>query len=323
MKNRADLCKAITKRFVPAVVMVMALALFSPVLSGIHVFAAGGSSLALTSSLPAKGAKDLQPQNVGIKLYFDGDVTDESLRKTNAECFKFTYKSGAKTKELPVKAYSDPKSGKGYILAIVDTSKLKGKMLTSNKAYKLIVSGDLRSTDGRTLGNDLTLDFKTVDQSASTQIYMLLMVGMVGAMIAMTLFQNKRKEKAAAEVAARGGKVNPYKLAKDKKITVKEAMELIERDRQKRLKRLGIAEGKDEHAAATAAAKPRDTRKVKAPRPISAAGSSYRTGRAAIAEKRAKSAMEKYEKEKAARAAKQGGKGTKAKNKGKKKGKKK
>jgi hypothetical protein len=78
-------------------------------------------------------------------------------------------------------------------------------------------------------------------------------------------------------------------------------MELIERDRQRRLKRLGIAEGKDEKAAAAAAEKPRDTRKVKAPRPISAAGSSYKTGRSALVEKRAREAMEKYEKTQAAK----------------------
>jgi hypothetical protein len=278
----------------------MFFAAFMPV-----VFAAdggvGGTSLTLTSSMPKAGSSDLQAQNVGIKLYFDGDVTDESVQKANADCFKFTYKSGDSTKELPVKAYSDNKGDKGYILAIVDTSKLKSSMLANNKAYKLVISGDLTSVDGRTLGAEQELAFKTIDQSGSTTIYMLLMVAMVGAMIGMTIFQNKRKEKAAAEVAAKGGKVNPYKLAKDKKISVKEAMELIERDRQRRLKRLGISEGKEESAAAAAAQKPRDTKKVKAPKPISAAGSSYRTGRSSLVEKRAAEAMKKYEQAKAAK----------------------
>ncbi|MDR1043154.1 MAG: hypothetical protein LBL54_04535 [Clostridiales Family XIII bacterium] len=272
---------------------VMLLGAFVPV-----AFAAdGGASLTLTS--PKEGSTDLQAQNVGIKLYFDGDVTGESVQKANAECFKFTYESGKDTKELPVKAYSDNKGDKGYILAIVDTSKLKNSMLANDTAYKLIISGALASVDGRTLGVDRELDFRTVDQSGSTTIYMLLMVAMVAAMIGMTIFQNKRKEKAAAEVAAKAGKVNPYKLAKDKKISVKEAMELIERDRKRRLKRLGIAEGKDEHAASAAAEKPRDTRKVKKPRPISAAGSTYKTGRSSLVEKRAAEAQKKYEQSKA------------------------
>jgi hypothetical protein len=300
-------------RMMKKLAVIAALAAAFLAMSASAAFAADGS-LSLTSD-PKDGAKNLQPQNVGIKLYFNGDVTDPSVSKANEGCFKFTYKSGGKEKELPVRAYSDSTVDKGYILAIVDTNKLKGKMLTSNKAYKLTVSGDLRSADGKTLGNDVTLGFKTVDQSASTQIYMLLMVGMVAAMIGMTVFQNKRKQKAAAEVAARGGKVNPYKLAKDKKITVKEAMELIERDRQRRLKRLGIADGKDEKAAEAEAAQSRDTKKVKAPRPISAAGSSYRTGRSAVVERRAKAAIEKYEKERTAQAPKKTNRGAKAKSK--------
>ncbi|MDR1292200.1 MAG: hypothetical protein LBJ91_02230 [Clostridiales Family XIII bacterium] len=293
---------------------------FTPV-----VFAAdGGTSLSLTSSLPKGGSSDLQAQNVGIKLYFDGDVTGESVQKANADCFKFTYKSGDDTKELPVKAYSDDKGDKGYILAIVDTSKLDNSMLVNNKAYKLVISGSLMSVDGRTLGADQELDFRTIDQSGSTKIYMLLMVAMVAAMIGMTIFQNKRKETAAAEVAAKGGKVNPYKLAKDKKISVKEAMDLIERDRKRRLKRLGIAEGKDEHAAAAAAEKPRDTKKVKGPRPISAAGSTYKTGRSSTVEKRAAEAMKKYEQTKAAKSEPKGGsKGSAGKSKNKNKSKKK
>jgi len=264
--------------------------------------AVGGSSLELVSSSPAGGSTNLQAQNVGIKLYFDGDVTDKSVQSVNEGCFEFTYKSGENTKKLPVKAYFETRAEKGqYILAIIDTNKMKNNMLANNKAYNLTISGSLTSSDGRTLGKDTVLKFKTVDQSGSTRIYMFLMVGMVGAMIAMTIFQNKRKEKAAAEVAAKGGRVNPYKLAKDKKITVKEAMELIERDRKRRMKRLGIAEGKDETSAAAAAERPRDTQKVKAPRPISASGSTYKTGRSALVEKRAKEAIEKFEKAQAAK----------------------
>jgi hypothetical protein len=281
----------------------------------------GGNSLKLVSSNPEEGSTNLQAQNVGIKLYFDGDVTDKSVQSVNEACFAFTYKSGGKTKTLPVKTYFETRADKGhYILAIIDTNKLKNNMLVSNKAYNLTISGRLTSADGRSLGRDTVIDFKTVDQSSSTSIYMLLMVGMIGAMIAMTVFQSKRKEKAAAEVAAKGGRVNPYKLAKDKKISVKEAMELIERDRKRRMKRLGIAEGKDETTAAAAAEKPRDTKRVKAPRPISAAGSTYKTGRSALVERRAQEAIETYEKAKAAKKSpKSGSNKGKSKNKKKKK----
>ncbi|MDR1496001.1 MAG: Ig-like domain-containing protein [Clostridiales Family XIII bacterium] len=304
------------------ILTILAVSLF--LFSTTAVFAA--SSLNLISSSPSDGDDNLQSQNVGIKLYFDDDVTAQSVQKANAGCFKFTYRDGDDTKELPVKAYFDTQRDKGYILAIIDTNDVKNQMLDNNKSYQLTISGDLTSVNGKTLGSDKTLNFKTIDQSGTTRIYMLLMVAMVGAMIGMTIFQNKRKQKAAAEVAAKGGKVNPYKLAKEKKISVKEAMELIERDRQRRLKRLGIAEGKDEIAAAEAAKKPRDTKKVKAPKPISATGSTYKTGRAALVEKRAKAAIEKYEKTKAANTNAKKGPGnakSKSRNRSKRKGKRK
>jgi hypothetical protein len=324
-----DCCKYGSVRLFRVLIITVALAAmffvaFTPAVFAADSGTSSGTSLTLTSSSPMGGSSDLQAQNVGIKLYFDGDVTGESVQKANAECFKFTYQSGDNTKELPVKAYSDNKGDKGYILAIVDTSKLKSSMLENDKAYKLIISGNLASIDGRTLGAETELDFRTIDQSGSTTIYMLLMVAMVAAMIGMTVFQNKRKEKAAAEVAAKGGKVNPYKLAKDKKISVKEAMELIERDRQRRLKRLGIAAGKDEGSAVAAAQKPLDTKKVKKPRPISTTGSSYKTGRSLLVEKRAAEAMKKYEQSKAAKSGSNSGAGkSKNKNKSKKKNKRK
>jgi hypothetical protein len=294
-----------TKRLRAGAFLLIALIVFA--LSAPAVFAAGegdasapsggGGSLQLLSSSPDRDATDLQSQTVGIKLYFNGDVTDPSVREANEKSMKFTYKSGSKVKDLPIKTYAAPaKYGKDYILAFVNTETLNNNMLENNKEYHLVISGDFRSVDGKTLGSDLTLDFKTADQSGSTQIYMLLMVGMIGAMIAMTIFQNKRKESAAAEVAAKAGRVNPYKLAKEKKISVNEAMELIERDRQKRLKRLGISQGKDETEASAAATKPRNTKKVKVARPISAAGSGYKTGRSALVEKRAKEAAEKAQK---------------------------
>jgi hypothetical protein len=277
--------------------------------------------LKLVTSYPPDGSTNLQAQNVGIKLYFDSDVSDSMVQKANEGCFKFTYLTAKNnTKELPVRAVFDSKGEKNYILAIVDTSGLNNNMLANNKAYTLTIEGALTSVDGKTLGEDKVLNFKTVDQSASTKIYMLLMVAMIGAMIGMTILQNRRKAKAAEEVAAKGGKVNPYKLAKGKNISVKEAMELIEHDRQRRAKRLGLEAGKDAKAAEAAAAAPRDTKRVKRPRPISEVGSTYRTGRKDLVEKRAKETVVKFEK---AQAAKKSNKNTKAKSKSKRKSKKK
>jgi hypothetical protein len=269
--------------------------------------------------IPEDNSTSLQQQNVGVKLYFNGDVSAESVQANNADCFKFT---DSKDRVIPSKAYFDEKGDKGYILVTITpkkTDKNKTQMLGNKTKYKLTISGGLASADGKTLGEDVTLNYRTIDQSGSSKIYMLLMALMVVGMVGMTVFQNKRKAKAEAEVAAKEGKVNPYKLAKEKKITVQEAMDMIERDKKRRDKRLQKAgvdpNAKDKQAALTGPKK--DAKRVSRPRPISEAGSTYKTGRKAIAEKKARENAERRAKAQAkAKAArnnnkKKGGKGKK------------
>jgi hypothetical protein len=120
---------------------------------------------------------------------------------------------------------------------------------------------------------------------------MLLMVLMVAAMIGMTFISNRRKAKAQAE-AANVKAVNPYKLAKEKNITVDEAIAIVEKDKQKREKRLKAA-GIDPASLPAPKEEAPKGKRVKGPRPVSAGGSSYKTGRKAEAERKAKAAAAK------------------------------
>ncbi|MDR2486479.1 MAG: hypothetical protein LBD12_00795, partial [Clostridiales Family XIII bacterium] len=152
---------------------------------------------------PKDGSENLQQQNVGIKLFFDGDVTDESVRELNGGKFAFT---DGKGKVIPSQAYFYGREDSGYILLLVTpkaTKDNKGAMLGNKTPYKLTIKSGLSSSDGRVLPEDITLSYRTVDMSGNTQVYMLLMVLMVVGMIGMTIFQNKRKAKAEAEVAAK------------------------------------------------------------------------------------------------------------------------
>jgi len=260
-------------------------------------------SLQMDKISPQNGSTNMQLQTVGIKLYFDGNVSDESVKKNNADCFKFI---GPKDKEIPCKAFFDT-SNTGYILVTV-MPKTKNNMLKEKTDYKLTISENLMATDGRLLGEDVILKYRTVDMSRSTKVYMVLMVFMVVGMIGMTQFQNKRKQKAEKEVAAKEGKVNPYKLAKEKKISVQEAMDIIERDKQRRIKRMqkaGIDQEEEKEAAEKAAAR-RNIKRVAAPRPISDAGSTFVPKRSKP--KPNKDVKEKAERAARERAASQGGK---------------
>jgi hypothetical protein len=80
-------------------------------------------------------------------------------------------------------------------------------------------------------------------------------------------------------------------------------MDMIERDkkrREKRLQKAGVDPNNPGGKQKQLTVQRKDTRRVKKPRPISEAGSTYKTGRKAIAEKKAKENAEKRAKAQAA-----------------------
>jgi hypothetical protein len=263
-----------------------------------HVFATGNDlpSLELTDSYPQDKGDHMPVQNVGIKLFFnkDSNVTDESVWESNEKCFTLKDEDD---KKIPIEAHYGTKEP-NYILV---TANPKGGRLNPNSDYTLTISDALTSTDGRTLGEDIVIKFTTVDEAGNSKVYMLLMGVMVVGMIAMTVISNKRKAKAEAEGTAKAEKVNPYKLAKEKGISVEKAMALIEKDRQKQIARAG--EAREAQLKAAEKEKPA-TKRVKEARPISSGGSAYKTGRKAAAERKAKEEAAKKAKAEAAKRAK-------------------
>jgi hypothetical protein len=262
-----------------------------------HAFAAAVDlpSLELKDSYPQNNGNHMPVQNVGIKLFFNGDVAVDRVWENNAKCFTLR---DEKNKKIPIEAHYGTKE-KDYILV---TAQPKSGRLNPNSDYTLTISDTLVSTDERTLGEDIVIKFTTVDEAGNTKVYMLLMGVMVVGMIAMTVISNKRKEKAAAEASMKTEKVNPYKLAKEKGISVEKAMALIEKDRQKQI--AGAREKKEAQLKEAAEQEKPATKRVKGARPISAGGSAYKTGRKAIAEQKAKEEAAKKAKAEAAKRAK-------------------
>lgn len=257
------------------------------------VIAAEGSGVALRlieqESSPQPGTKNLQIQNVGFKLIFDGNVTDKSLQDINAKCFTLR---DSKDKKIETQVYYGSKRD-DYILVIAVPKDKDGnsKILDSKKTYTLTISGKLQSIDGRILGEDVKMEYTTVDTEGNTKIYMLLMLVVVAVMIAGTVISTKRKAKAEAEAAFVQKSANPYKLAKEKGISVEQAMARIEKEKQKKAKLIGTADSTSAASVSkqgAAADSSKNTRRVKGPRPISTAGGLYKTGRKAIAEQKAK-----------------------------------
>ncbi|MDR0357483.1 MAG: hypothetical protein LBH63_03850, partial [Clostridiales Family XIII bacterium] len=222
-----------------------------------RVFAAQGelSPLNLIESYPQNEGKHMPVQNVGIKLFFDGNVTAEGVRNNNSKCFKLTDSAG---KKIKTEAYYGTKR-EDYILvtALPDDGSLQ-----PDSEYALTISEALSSSDSRVLGESKVIRFTTVDTTGNTQVYMILMGVMVAGMIAMTMISNRRKARAEAEAVMKEGKVNPYKLAKDKGITLQQALAIIEKDKEKRAKRLSRSAASTKEDPEVEEEKP-DTKRVK------------------------------------------------------------
>jgi len=268
--------------------MTLTLALATP------AFAAGGT-LNLISSNPESGGTNVPVDNVGIKLFFDGNVTDASVWESNSKMFTMKDAAG---NIIEVKAYPGQKAHEeGYILVVAANQAAGGLTghLDQKTVYTLTISSDLMALGGAKLGDDISINFETMDVAANSRLSMIIMVLMLVAVVALMFVTNWRKMKAEAEAAALI-KANPYKVAKEKNITVDEAKALIEKAREKNRKQLEKVGGKAPLPEEKTSVAPRleskkkkkNTKHVKGPRPVSEGGSNFKTGRKAAKERKAR-----------------------------------
>ncbi|MDR1272090.1 MAG: Ig-like domain-containing protein [Clostridiales Family XIII bacterium] len=268
--------------FIAAILAALALAPITSV-------SAAESSLKLSSSIPENGDKGMPVENAGIKLYFNEDVTDDKVWDANKAQFKLVDSEG---KSVASAAYKGKEEG--YVLVLAEPagegSNGRPGSLKSKAEYTLEIGSDLQSTEGNTLGEKASIGFLTTDVDFNMKLNVIMMVAMMVGMFGLMIFNNVRKAKAEAEVEA-VLRANPYKIAKDKGISVDEAKTLIEKKRAKTQKSIEAGGGKmptleelREKNKPPRIEKPKKkTYKVSGPKPVSAAGSKYRTGRKANA----------------------------------------
>jgi hypothetical protein len=261
------------------------LVLLTLLLSTSPCFATG---LNLVNNYPEEGSKSSPPINLGIKLFFDRNVSAKELREQNEACFKLSDEEG---KTIPLKILyteADPT----YILVIAEPEDEKNG-LGSDKEYRFEISPELRATDDSTLETPKIITFRTRNTNMDMTVNMVLMgIMFVGMLVFSTLAMRRQAKKAAAVAEER--KVNPYKVAKETGKSVTEIVAREEKRKQKAAKKKAppsvapahedVAESEPEEAIADR----RRVKRVQGPRPIAAAGSSYRTGRKAAAEKKAR-----------------------------------
>lgn len=260
---------------------------------------AGEGTLVLNDTYPKDGATGTAVENMGVKLYFDSTFTQEKLKDANKNAVTLSDEQG---NTLPTQVLYSQKEP-GVVLVLFDNTKQSDDVkIQQNSNYTFKISKDFRDDEGNTLGEDKTISFKTLNQSANMAINTAMMFGIFGVMMFVTA---KNAKKSVENEKQKEEKVNPYKEAKK---TGKSVEEIVEKDQKEKAKRA-------EKAARKAAAREDDddddyyddgNYHVKGPRPIAAAGGRYITGRKAIAE--AKAAEEERRK---AQKAKAKGKGKK------------
>ncbi len=206
-------------------------------------FAAG---LTVTGVSPKDGKTGMQISNMAVKFTFSEDMVSPSVDK-NAEKFKVTDPDG---NEIPFQmVYSEEKYPDQLWLI------LQGE-LVPNTEYKCSVSSGVVSKSGNVLEKGFESTFKTRNTKVDSWISMAMMMGMMGVMFFATSKQTKKaqEEQSGAPADSSAKQYNPYKLAREKGISVEEARQLIEKEKEKDARKAAkLAESKRQKDEAMAA----------------------------------------------------------------------
>jgi hypothetical protein len=223
----------------------------------------------------------MQPSNMAIKVKFSADMRGgESADTANADKFVITDPEGKEIEKTLV--HSDKYPDEIWVV-------LTGE-LASNTEYTVSIKEGIVSADGTKTSEAKTTTFKTRNVKTDSIVSMVFMFGMVAFMIFMGQRETK-KQAAQTDVyyaldAAK--KLNPYKIAKQKGISVEEAIAYCDKEKAKAQKAVDKANAEKAKAAAAkeaemaaaaarieaemAAAHDASVFKVKGPRSVKAAG---------------------------------------------------
>ena len=245
------------------------------------------SQLTIVDKYPEDGQKSTSIENMSVKLHFNNEMGNKASVKANEKAFRITDNKG---KQIPIRIFYNPKDAK-EVMVLADTVKIaedKNLMIKDNTEYTLHISKDVTDNEGNTLGKDETVSFTTLNQGQNTKVYMIMMVIMFGGMFIFSSRQAKRQMAKQEEESGREETFNPYKEAKK---TGKSVQEVIAAHEKEVARKEAKAARKAKRSAADEEAdfeeeEDNGNYKVKGPRPVSAGGSSFITGRKALAEAR-------------------------------------
>ncbi len=245
------------------------------------VFAEG--DLEITGSYPENGQKNMSIENVSVKVQFNKEVGNKENQEANNKCFKIVDDEG---EQLPIRVYYNPEDA-SEVLVLADTTEMNEEGITvkDNSDYTLQISEEFVADDGSTLGAADDITFRTLNQSRNNMVYMIMMVVMFGGMFFFSSRQMKKHMAEENEGKVKEEPFNPYKEAKKSGKSISEVIAEHEKEvAKKAAKEARHAKNHAEQEVEKIVEETNGNYRVKGPRPISAGGSSYITGRKAIAE---------------------------------------
>lgn len=258
----------------------------------------GAQDLTIEKSYPRDAQENTSKENMGVKLWFNHDMGNKTSEKANEKAFSITDSKGNK---IPIRVFYNPKDSK-EVMVLADAVKIaenKDLIIKDNAEYTLHISGDVTDNEGNTLGKEQKITFKTMNQAKNTQIYMVMMVIMFGAMFMFSSRQAKKKMEEE-KTNAKEEPFNPYKEAKRTGKSVDEVIAAHEKELEKKAKK-AARHAKPEEDDEEEYEEDNGNYKVKGPRPITEGGGTYITGRKALAEAK-KAEEERLAKRRAANA---------------------
>lgn len=205
---------------------VLCIAIAVMLMSFSTVFASG---LEIVKTSPADGSTGYQPKNMAVKFTFNEDMMDEAAIAANKS--KFTIKDPEGNAQAFDIVYNAEKYPNELWLV------LEGE-LGSNTEYTVTVEPGVKSASGATLDSGMNFMFKTRNLATDSKISMGLMMVMMFVMFGATSKAAKKAQeeadpKAAMKVAEESVNLNPYKIAKERNISLDEAKAIVAKEKEK------------------------------------------------------------------------------------------
>lgn len=191
--------------------------------------AAFASGLEVIGITPSDGKTGLQTSNLAIKVKFSENMASTANDESNAKLIKITSESDTDLEYSFQVAHSDKYPNELWFI-------MTGVM-DSDTEYKVTIQSGVTATSGAKLASDYTSTFRTRNTKTDSYISIAMMVGMMAFMFLATSRAAKKTGQEQADTRPaekqRAESLNPYKIAKEKNISVEEAQEYVAREKAK------------------------------------------------------------------------------------------